>query len=138
MSWSNQYLDPPLTDLVLHKVRLPLEERSDEAVERWNQAMIRFLRILDRHLSDKNFIAGSEPTIAEFSIGPNVHRWVLFALPHGACRISMPGIKGSANGRHFKGSCCRPSSILKAEQQGYVVWRQVRRALLQPRSGIGV
>jgi glutathione S-transferase len=82
MSWSNQYLDPPLTDLVLQKVRLPLEKRSKDVVDRWNQEMVEHLQILDGHLADRDFVAGSAPSIAEFSIGPYVHRWVLFELPH--------------------------------------------------------
>ncbi len=82
MSWSNQYLDPPLTDLALHKVRLPPEQRREDVIARWNREMVRHLRILDGHLADRDFIAGPAPTIAEFSVGPNVYRWLLFELPH--------------------------------------------------------
>lgn len=88
MSWSNQYLDPPLTDLVLHLVRLPDDQRDPVIVTRWNETMANSLKILDQHLSSRSYVAGNEPGIAEFSIAPGVHRWLLFDLP----RPSLPHV----------------------------------------------
>jgi glutathione S-transferase len=84
MSWSNQYLDPPLAELVLHRVRLPEDQRDAATVENCNDAMSNSLTILDRHLSTRSYVAGEEAGIAEFSIAPGIQRWFLFDLPRPA------------------------------------------------------
>ena len=89
MSWSNQYLDPPLTDLVLNLVRLPESERKDSVVRRWNESMADSVQILDGHLASRAYVAGDAPSIAEFSIAPGIHRWLLFDLP----RPSLPHLE---------------------------------------------
>lgn len=81
MSWSNQYLDPPLTDLVLHLVRLPEGQRSQVVVSKWNDEMVKYLKILDRHLSDSPYVGGGSFGIAECAMASNVYRWALFSLP---------------------------------------------------------
>ncbi len=87
MSWSNEYLDPPLAHLVQNLVRWPQSQRDPAVARKWNDAMAGSLEILDRHLATRSYVAGNQPGIAEFSIAPGIHRWFLFdldrpSLPH--------------------------------------------------------
>ncbi len=86
-SWSNEHLDPPITSLVLHVTRLASHLRDPAAVARGLKDMARELPVVDAQLARQPYLAGEDFTIADISVAPAIHRWMLFApdrprLPH--------------------------------------------------------
>lgn len=85
----NEHLDPLLTHLALHMVRLPASQRDPAFADKCNEAMATSLRILDHHLSFRQYIEGDRSGIAEYSTAPGIHRWRLLDLDRpvlAACR----------------------------------------------------
>jgi len=55
------------------------EERSSE-LARLGEALGAELRLLDHHLADRQWLAGDNMTVAEFALGPVVHRCLNFPV----------------------------------------------------------
>jgi glutathione S-transferase len=77
-SWSNQHLDPPMTDLVLHITRLAKHLRDPSKVEKSKVDMLNQVRTLEEQLATRPYLAGDTLTIADISVAPAVYRWQLF------------------------------------------------------------
>lgn len=80
MDWTNTRLEPGLHVLVMELVRLSLEERNPDNVEKTRQDMLPSLEILDRHLADRLYVAGDAFSLGDIAPGAAVYRWTLFDL----------------------------------------------------------
>ncbi len=80
MDWEGNVFLPHQHTLVMHLVRLPLEERDPEQVEGARQALLRPLQIIEDQLAKSRFIAGDRFTMGDIPVGMRVHRWFLFDL----------------------------------------------------------
>lgn len=86
-SWSNEHLDPPITNLVLHITRLARHLRDPATADQGLKDMAKELSVVDAQLAKQPYLAADVFTIADISVAPAVHRWTLLApnrprLPH--------------------------------------------------------
>ena len=93
MDWQLASLSPGITSLFISIIRTPIEQRDPLAIERHRQVTLTSLRVLDGALAQQSdggpFLLGEALTLADFAIGPHVHRW--FALP--IERESLPALE---------------------------------------------
>jgi glutathione S-transferase len=80
MDWTNTQLEPGLHILVMELVRLSTDKRNPANVEKTRREIIPTLERLDRHLSERSYVAGDNFTIGDIATGCAVHRWTLFDL----------------------------------------------------------
>jgi glutathione S-transferase len=80
MDWANTQLEPGLHVLVMELVRLSTDKRNPANVEKTRCEIIPTLERLDRHLSERSYVAGDDFTIGDIATGCAVHRWTLFDL----------------------------------------------------------
>ena len=66
--WGITELEPPLIDMVLNKLMLPKDQRDSAKVAEAEQALERPLPVLDAHLADREYLLGSEFTIADLNV----------------------------------------------------------------------
>ncbi len=81
MDWTNTQMEPYLHILVMHLVRMQEAERDPDAIEQARLGIIPRLELLDRHLSDRAYIAGDTFTIGDIALACAAYRWTLFDLP---------------------------------------------------------
>jgi glutathione S-transferase len=76
MDWKLTAINPMMRPLFWGLVRTPPGERDqteiDAAIEQGN----RLWGMLDRHLDGRAFVAGSDFTMGDIPLGPQVHRWM--------------------------------------------------------------
>lgn len=87
MDWTNGHLESPLHVLVMELVRLTADQRDATNVEAACQDILPWLRLLDRHLAERPYVAGAAFTVGDIPPGAAVYRWYCFAqdcpaLPH--------------------------------------------------------
>ena len=81
MDWTNTQMEPHLHILVMHLVRMQEAERDPDAIEQARLGIISRLELLDRHLSDRAYIAGDTFTVGDIAPACAAYRWTLFDLP---------------------------------------------------------
>jgi glutathione S-transferase len=82
MIWTNHALEPTMHTLVMHRVRLPKERRSEEAVEGARQDALQKLAILEARLAQADYIAGDTFGIGDIPAGIAIRRFLHFGLTH--------------------------------------------------------
>ena len=87
MDWQQCTLNPPSTVVFLGLIRTPPEKRDQAAIDKAVVEAARHWTMLDAQIGKAGFIAGSDLSLADIAVGPNVHRWFSFAvarpdLPH--------------------------------------------------------
>jgi glutathione S-transferase len=87
MDWQQCALNPPATAIFLGLVRTPPEKRDAAAIEKATVDATRHYTLLDAQMAKGGYITGSEFSLADIPIGPNVHRWFNLdirrpSLPH--------------------------------------------------------
>ncbi len=71
LDWTQCRFSPTVVDIVLNKVFL--QEKGDaKAIERGLEQLTELTDILEQHLKDNDFLAGSAPTIADLALASNV------------------------------------------------------------------
>lgn len=75
MDWQLAGLNPSMTALLLGYYRTPPEKRNATALETARQQAIEQWSIVDRWLDGRDYLAGSEFTLADIGNGILVHRW---------------------------------------------------------------
>ncbi len=71
LDWSQCQMSPAVVDIVLNKVFL--QENGDaSAIKRGQEKMVELTAILDKHLSDRDFLCGEHATIADLALASNV------------------------------------------------------------------
>ncbi len=84
LDWTQCRMSPTVVDIVLNSVFLG-EEGDKKAIERGFKSLEEISQILDKALSDKKFITGSKPTIADLALASNVfHLGMAKAIPNHA------------------------------------------------------
>ena len=71
LDWNQCRLAPTVTDIVLNKVFMG-EAGDKSAITRGEEKLIELAAILNAGLEGHDFIAGTQPTIADLSIGSNI------------------------------------------------------------------
>ena len=84
MAWANHALEPTMHTLIMHRERLPLEKRSEDAVEAARQDTLKKLAILDARLTQVPYLAGAAFSIGDIPAGIAVQRFRHFGLPQPA------------------------------------------------------
>lgn len=75
MDWQQTTLNPAGRNAFVQLLRTPAERRQPALVEQSVAATEPLLRVLDAHLATRAFMAGDAPTMADFPIACEIHRW---------------------------------------------------------------
>ncbi|WP_417671825.1 glutathione S-transferase family protein [Roseibium sp.] len=75
MDWYATTMHPPMTTLFWQLVRTPEDKRDAAAISTAHAECSRLWAILDRHLGDRAFILGDEPSMADIPLGCSAYRW---------------------------------------------------------------
>jgi len=79
MDWQQTSFNPAGREAFIQWIRTPAEQRQSELIARSVAATEPLLAMLERHLSQRAYIAGDEFTMADIPLGCEMHRW--FGLP---------------------------------------------------------
>lgn len=90
MDWQLTVAHPALVPLFLQLVRTPEESRDPAKIAASTNACISALSILDRWLSDRDFVGGDHFTMGDIALGCTLHRWHALPLE----RPRMPSLAG--------------------------------------------
>ena len=87
MDWQQTTLHADATVLFWGLIRTPPQERNQEAIEAARKGCQALWEVVDGHLSSRNYLAGSEFSMADIPLGAAVYRWLAFdierpELPH--------------------------------------------------------
>jgi glutathione S-transferase len=80
MDWTNTQLEPHLHILVMQLVRMQEADRDPSVVEQTRLDILPKLERLDRHLSDRAYVAGDDFTVGDIAPACAAYRWALFDL----------------------------------------------------------
>jgi glutathione S-transferase len=69
-------LFPAFKDALLGLIRTPEEQRDPEKIAASARATADALPVLDTHLRDNEYVAGSSLTMGDIALGSLVHRWL--------------------------------------------------------------
>lgn len=67
---------PAFRGALVGLVRTPPEDRDPAAIEASARATADALAVLDAHLEDHDYVAGSSLTAGDIALGPTVYRWL--------------------------------------------------------------
>lgn len=84
MDWQQTVLSRPHSTVFQGLVRHRPEQRDNAAIDYAIEELGRHYGLLERRLSEHDFIAGPEFSLADITIGVHAHRWFSFAFdrPH--------------------------------------------------------
>ena len=87
MDWQNTTATPAMRDAFWQIVRTPPEERDAAVLARSVDSSARVAGILDAHLADRPYVAGSNFTMGDIPLACHVNRWYRLpierpSLPH--------------------------------------------------------
>ena len=85
MEWQSTSFTPAMTAAFWQLIRTPPEKRDAAALEASRAKCEKLAGILDRHLSQRPFLAGERFTAADIVVGCSTHRWLNLPLerePH--------------------------------------------------------
>ena len=89
MDWQQTVQNITFTPVFWGLVRTPPSDRDQSAIDKAVIQSIAAMQILEAHLQGKNWIGGDKLTMADFPVGPNIHRF--FNLPFD--RPDLPNLK---------------------------------------------
>jgi glutathione S-transferase len=75
MDWQQTTLNPAGRNAFVQLMRVPVERRQPQLIEKSIAATEPLLRMLDAHLAGQGFIAGDAFTMADIPIACEIHRW---------------------------------------------------------------
>ena len=76
MDWQLGTLWNNLRPVFIGLIRTPPEERDHDAIEAARLRTAEAFSILDEHLSEREYVAGSSLTMADIPLGTTVYRWM--------------------------------------------------------------
>jgi glutathione S-transferase len=88
IEWTQASLQPTFINGVFWAFyRMPESQRDEPAIQKSIQTTTSLFRILDRHLADRLFVGGDEPTISDIPPGAQLYRYFNLeierpSLPH--------------------------------------------------------
>lgn len=89
MDWQLASLNPAMTALLLGYYRTEPEKRNLAALENAREQAIGYWTLLDRWLEKRDYLAGSDFTLADVGNGILVHRWHSYPIE----RPALPRLK---------------------------------------------
>ena len=89
MDWQQTVQNITFTPVFWGLVRTPPSDRDQSAIDAAVIQSIAAMQILEAHLQSRNWIGGDKLTMADFPVGPNIHRF--FNLPFD--RPDLPNLK---------------------------------------------
>jgi glutathione S-transferase len=75
MDWQATRLGPAFLPAFIQLIRMPAEKRNQQAIEAGLESAATLYRMLDRHLGEHAFIAGSSFSMADIPFGPMTYRY---------------------------------------------------------------
>ena len=86
MEWARSYCDDG-NKVFFQLYRVEAEKRDLKLMKECTESVTKAYIVLDRHLADKNFVAGEKLSIGDIAIGPHIHRYMIMdvqrpELPH--------------------------------------------------------
>lgn len=100
MDWQQTVQNITFTPVFWGLVRTPPSDRDQSAIDAAVIQSIAAMQILEAHLQGRNWIGGDKLTMADFPVGPNIHRF--FNLPFD--RPDLPNLK-----KLYDRMCGRPA-----------------------------
>ncbi|MGZ5195815.1 MAG: glutathione S-transferase family protein [Ramlibacter sp.] len=82
MDWQQTTLNPAGREAFVQLIRTPVDKRNADAVAQSIEAAEPLLDVLDRHLSQRPFMAGAAFTMADIPIACEMHRWLGLPIDH--------------------------------------------------------
>ncbi len=101
MDWQQTTLNPAGRNAFIQWFRTPAQQRDAAVVAQSVAATAPLMVLLDRHLSQRNYLLGDSFSVADIALGCEVHRW--FGLPQP--RPAWPHLE-----RWFASLCARSAS----------------------------
>ncbi len=89
MDWQMGTVWARFRPVFLGLVRTPPEERDVEGIEAGRRATEETMRILDAHLADHDYVAGSSFTMGDIPLGATAYRWLNLEIE----RPPLPGLE---------------------------------------------
>ena len=89
MDWKLSFLQPPMTPLFWNLVRTPPEQRNHEVIRNSQAEAEKMFRVLDAHLTGRDYIAGNRLTIGDIPAGAMTYRWYGLDIE----RPDLPGLR---------------------------------------------
>ena len=81
MDWQQTTLNPAGRVAFMQWIRTPSDRRDPDAIARSVAATEPLFALLDRHLSQRPFVAGDRLTMADLPLACEVHRWINLPQP---------------------------------------------------------
>ena len=103
--WGMTELEPLLMQMVLHKVMLPEDQRDAARVETAEREIERPLAVLDAHLAERDYLLGSDFTIADLNLAGAVM----------LANFASYDLSSYANVTRWLGSCVARPSMARAQ-----------------------
>ena len=100
MMWENNHLIPPMHDLVMQTVRLPIEKKDILKTENARLKLLKEFKIVNEQLNKTKFIAADRWTMGDIPLTIRCHRWYLLDIE----RPELPHLK-----RYYEEVKKRPS-----------------------------
>lgn len=101
MDWQQTTLNPAGRNAFVQLMRTPAEKRNADLVAKSVAETEPLMAMLDRHLSQRDFMAGRDFTMADIPIACEVHRWTGLPIE----RPPLPAID-----RWYRGILAQPAS----------------------------
>jgi len=89
MDWQQTTVSGPITPVFWGLIRLPAEQRDAQLIARSRDELEAVLGILDQHLQQRAFVAGSVFTMGDIPLGIMAYRWFNLEIP----RASLPALE---------------------------------------------
>jgi glutathione S-transferase len=102
MDWQSSSLWPDLRIVFIGLVRTPEGLRDKAIITQSEQRCVRFLKMLDDRLRDREYVAGNSFTMADIPLGAAVYRWYTLDIRH----PSLPSLE-----RWYRNLCERPAYL---------------------------
>jgi glutathione S-transferase len=82
MDWQQTTFNPAGRDAFMQLIRTPTEQRKLELIEKSRVATEALLDLLDAHLAQRAYMAGTQFTMADIPLACEMHRWSGLPLAH--------------------------------------------------------
>ena len=89
MDWQATRLGPAFLPAFIQLIRMPAEKRDPQAIASGLESAAALYRMLDRHLGEHDYIAGSSFSMGDIALGPMTYRYFEMDIE----RPELPGVR---------------------------------------------